>query len=92
MADLQEIIKTHTKSYPSYLDTYPRNGKTTVPSSRLTKRVLTADSHLNRDKIEFNLSVPRIKGCHENALDKSFETSPHLICLYASTNIHLGPA
>ena len=30
MADLQEIIKTHTKSYPSYLDTYPRNGKTTV--------------------------------------------------------------
>ena len=29
MADLQEIIKTHTKSYPSYLDTYPRNGKTT---------------------------------------------------------------
>ena len=30
MADLQEIIKTHTKSYPSYLDTYPKNGKTTV--------------------------------------------------------------
>ena len=30
MADLQEIIKTHTKSYPSYLDTYPRNGITTV--------------------------------------------------------------
>ena len=30
MADLQEIIKTHTKSYPSYFHTYPRNGKTTV--------------------------------------------------------------
>ena len=25
-------------------------------------------AHLNRDTIEFNLSVPRIQGCHENAL------------------------
>ena len=39
------------------------------------------NSHLNRDKIESNLSVPGIQGCHENALIKSFEMSPHLICL-----------
>ena len=39
------------------------------------------DSHLNRDKIASNLSVPGIQGCHENALFKSFEMSPHLICL-----------
>ena len=38
-------------------------------------------THFNRDKIESNLSVPRIQGCHENALFKSFKTSPHLICL-----------
>ena len=36
MADLQEIIKTHTKSYPSCLDTYPRNGKTTVQKWHMT--------------------------------------------------------
>ena len=30
MAYLQEIIKTHIKSYPSCFHTYPRNGKTTV--------------------------------------------------------------
>ena len=30
MADLQEVYKTHPKSYPSYFHTYPRNGKTTV--------------------------------------------------------------
>ena len=51
-----------------------------------------AYTHLNRDNIKSNLSVPGIQGCHENALCKSFETSPHLICLYASTNIPLGPA
>ena len=49
-------------------------------------------THLNRDKTDSNLSVPEIQGCHENALCKSFETSPYLICLYASTNIPLGPA
>ena len=38
------------------------------------------EAHLNRGTIESNLSVPGIQGCHENALIKSFETSPHLIC------------
>ena len=38
-------------------------------------------AHLNREKIESNLSVPGIQGCHENAIYKSFETSPLLICL-----------
>ena len=38
-------------------------------------------AHLNRDKIEWNLSVPGIQGRHKNALYKSFEMSPHLICL-----------
>ena len=37
--------------------------------------------HLNRDEIESNLSVPGIQGNQENALIKSFEMSPHLICL-----------
>ena len=49
-------------------------------------------AHLNRCRVESNLSVPGIQGCHENALCKSFKTSLHLICLYASTNIPLGPA
>ena len=31
--------------------------------------------------IEPNLSVPGIQGCHENALIKSLEMSPLLICL-----------
>ena len=49
-------------------------------------------AHLNRDQIESTMSVPGIKGCHENALYNSFETSPYLISLCASTNIPLGPA
>ena len=49
-------------------------------------------SHLNRDKIESNLSVPGMQGSHENALYKIFKTSCHLICLQVSTNIPLGPA
>ena len=49
-------------------------------------------SHLNRNKIESNLSVPGIDKCHKNALYKSFEISPHFKCLCASTNIPLGPA
>ena len=53
---------------------------------------LLANAHLNRDKIESNLSVPGFQGCHENALYKSFDTSPHLICLYASHRWpHLSP-
>ena len=38
-------------------------------------------AHLNRDKIESILSVPRIQGCYENGLCMSFEISPLLICL-----------
>ena len=38
-------------------------------------------AHLRKNKIEFNLSVPGIQGHQENTLYKSFETSPHLICL-----------
>ena len=38
-------------------------------------------AHLNRDKIESNLSVPGIQGHQENALIKSFDMSSHLICL-----------
>ena len=37
-------------------------------------------SHLNRDKFESNLNVPGIKGRHKNAVFKSFEMSPHLMC------------
>ena len=49
-------------------------------------------THLNRNKIEYNLSVPGIHGRHENALIKSIEMSPHMMCLYASIKIPLGPA
>ena len=49
-------------------------------------------THLDRDKVESNLSVPGIQGCHENVFYKNFETSPHLTCLCASTNIPLVPA
>ena len=61
-----------------------------VPSStlRLTicsigelKAAKSKRSHLNRYQIESNLSVPGIQGYHENALYKSFETSPLLTCL-----------
>ena len=38
-------------------------------------------THLNRDKIESNLSVPVIQGHQENPLIESFEMSPQLICL-----------
>ena len=38
-------------------------------------------AHLNKDRIETNSSVPWIQGRHENALIKSFKTSPHMICL-----------
>ena len=31
----------------------------------------------NIDKIESNLSVPGIQGCHENTLCKNFETRPN---------------
>ena len=42
---------------------------------------MVAIAHLNRDKIDYNLSVPGIQGYQENALYKSFETSPHKIYL-----------
>ena len=38
-------------------------------------------THLNRNKSDSNLSLPGIQGHQENALIKSFEMSPHLICL-----------
>ena len=38
-------------------------------------------SRAHRDKIKSNLSVPGIQERHENTLIKSFEMSPHLICL-----------
>ena len=44
-------------------------------------------AHLNRDNIESNLSVPGIQGRQENTLIKSFEMSPHLICIMVSTKI-----
>ena len=53
---------------------------------------MNGPAHLNRDKFESNLSVPGIKGCYENALIKSFEMSPHLMCLLVSIKIPSGPA
>ena len=50
------------------------------------------DVHLNRNKIESNLSVPGFQGRHENTPIKSLETSPHWICLWPSIKIPLGPA
>ena len=38
-------------------------------------------THLNRDKIESNLSVTGIQGRHENVSCKTFEISPHMMCL-----------
>ena len=35
-------------------------------------------THLNRNQIESNLTVPGIQGCH--TIVKSSEMSPHLIC------------
>ena len=58
---------------------------------RLALFEMASRTHLNRDHIESNLSVPGIQKCHENALYKSFEKSLHLLCLYASTNIPLEP-
>ena len=55
------------------------NNDCTRSGSATTQEV--KDTHLNRAKIESNLSVPGIQGCHENASCKSFEMSPHLICL-----------
>ena len=40
-------------------------------------------AHTNRDKIEAYMSVLGIQGSHKNALIKSFEMSPYLICLWA---------
>ena len=53
-------------------------------------RSVKSTSHLNRDEIESNLSVPGNQGHQENALYKSFETNPHFMCLHTSTNIPLG--
>ena len=61
-------------------------------SNDIDLRLGGKDTHLSRNQIESNLSVPGIQGCHENALFKRLEMSPHFICLCASTNIPLGPA
>jgi len=45
--------------------------------------------HLNRDTIESNLSVPGIQGYHENALYKSFETSPISWCPWITGTLKL---
>ena len=53
---------------------------TCLENTSVTKSIKSA-AHLNREKIKSNLSVPGIQGHHENALIKSFEMSPHLMCL-----------
>ena len=59
------------------------SGRVRIPRQRchleLERKRTQKVTHLNRDKIESNLSVPRIQGCHENALFKSSETSSHII-------------
>ena len=45
--------------------------------------VIVNSAHLNRGQIESNFSVPGIRGCHKNALYKSFKTSPNSIGLYS---------
>ena len=44
----------------------------------LNATLVYTDTHLNRDEIESNLSVPGIQGNQENCLIKSFDMSPHL--------------
>ena len=55
----------------------------------IVSNAMYRQAHLNRDKIESNLSVPGIQGCHENNFYKSFEMSPNFICLCARAKIPL---
>ena len=64
-------------------------GLMAMPRSQLKK---ICNTHLNRNKIESNLSVPGIQGRHKNALIKSFEMRPHMKCLHVSIKNPLGPA
>ena len=74
----------------SYGATLPRFKKTRFQKKKkkktrfgdsqiVPKRVTQTHSHLNRDKIESNLSVPGIWMNQENGLIKSFEMSPPLM-------------
>ena len=51
------------------------------PGARFASVQRITITHLNRDQIESNFSVPGIQGHQENAFFKSFEMSSHLICL-----------
>ena len=53
-----------------------QNGKSKVVKL-LRMMINPHPTHLNRDKIESNLSVHGIQGCLENALYKVSEMSPH---------------
>ena len=37
------------------------------------REMVFSPTHLNRDQIESNLSVPGIQGCHENAQKESYK-------------------
>ena len=51
----------------------------TAQSGRFKFQAKNVVAHLNRDKIESNLSVPGIQEHQENALIKSFELSLHFM-------------
>ena len=78
MADLQEIVKTHPKSYPSYFHTYPRNGKTTVMTS--------AKQDVSCQKLAFFMPIlPQKQG--EKWLDGIRESS---VLLYNQGTIYIS--
>ena len=64
-----------------------RKIKKTLTNIDFTKFLYQKHPHLNRDKIKSNLSVPEIQGHHENALIKSFESSPWYVCRLASMSL-----
>ena len=78
--ELETNSKNSRKGYMAHLTKIAN----VMVSSFETKNVWWGpldDTHLNREKIESNFSIPGIQGHQENALIKSFEMSPHLICL-----------
>ena len=60
---------------PSWPNMASRTGKFCA------RNILRTPTHLNRDKIESDLSVPGIQGHHDKALVKSFQMRPHLVSL-----------
>ena len=88
MSLLVSINATCHLGYTTFKETSPHRKQ----SQKRVSELATSFRNVlgNNNQIETNLSLPGIRGCHENALYKSFETSPHLICLYASTKIPLG--